>query len=127
MIDDLQFRAAELEEERGALLTRVENAEAIGAYQQGGGVVIVPDAPAPQAEEHDEPKAGEERFYKKVSTTPTNDVMRLIGDCGHTTWQNSHGADKARKGLAKLEGRNDWKSLHHCGTCTGGGVWRVRW
>ena len=51
-----------------------------------------------------------------------------MGDCGHITWQGSAKADKAKKGLARLLGEHgDWKKLEHCGSCKGGGVWRVQW
>lgn len=81
-------------------------------------------------DDHEEPSApepGEIRFYKKQRTTPTHDVLIRVKDCGHNSWQNSAGADKAKKGIARLEGRNDWSSVLHCGSCTGGGLWKVRW
>lgn len=74
-----------------------------------------------------EPVADETRFYKKTHTKGTYDVLVEVKGCSHTSWQNSASADKARKGLERLTGRNDWKSLLHCGTCTGGGMWKVRW
>lgn len=73
------------------------------------------------------PEAGEIRFYKKRYSKPGYDVLIRRGDCGHDNWENSHTADKARKGLKRLEGRDDWQMLNHCASCTGGGVWRVRW
>lgn len=73
------------------------------------------------------PQSGEVRFYKKIADKGSHDLMRPYKDCGHNSWQNSAGADKARKGLEKLEGRCDWKNVWHCGSCTGGGVWKVRW
>ena len=74
-----------------------------------------------------EPTAGETRFYKKTHSKSVYDVLVEVKGCDHTAWQNSASADKARKGLERLTGRNDWKSLLHCGTCTGGGMWKVRW
>ena len=71
---------------------------------------------------------GDERFYKKHYDAPMHDIMLRVGDCGHNSWENAHSADKARKGIARLEGgRNDWKTVQHCASCTGGGMWRVRW
>ncbi|HEX7152400.1 MAG TPA: hypothetical protein VF618_13005 [Thermoanaerobaculia bacterium] len=73
------------------------------------------------------PMAGEIRFYKKLGSTPNHDVFVQVTSCGHSAWQASNKAEKAKKGLRKLLGDEDWKALHHCGTCTGGGMWRVRW
>lgn len=88
-----------------------------------------PDADGVPANDdtYNPPKDGETRFYKKTHSKGKYDVLVHIEDCGHTSWQNSAKADKAKKGLVRLEGRQDWKSLHHCGSCTGGGVWRARW
>jgi len=77
--------------------------------------------------ESTDPGSGEVRFYKKTHSKGAYDVLVEVADCGHTSWQGSAKADKARKGLEKVTGRNDWKSLQHCGTCTGGGMWKVRW
>lgn len=74
-----------------------------------------------------QPQDGETRFYKKIADKGSHDLLRQCKDCGHNSWQNSASADKARKGLEKLEGRSDWKNMWHCGSCTGGGVWKVRW
>ncbi|KCV35407.1 hypothetical protein L489_5599 [Bordetella bronchiseptica 00-P-2730] len=74
-----------------------------------------------------DPAAGETRFYKKTHSKGAYDVLVEVKGCDHTSWQNSATADKARKGLERLTGRTDWKSLLHCGTCTGGGMWKVRW
>lgn len=74
-----------------------------------------------------EPAADETRFYKKIHSKGAYDVLVEVKGCGHTSWQNSASADKARKGLERLTGKNLWKSLLHCGTCTGGGMWKVRW
>lgn len=73
------------------------------------------------------PQPGETRFYKKIADKGSHDLLRAYKDCGHSSWQNSAGADKARKGVEKLEGRSDWKNMLHCGSCTGGGAWKVRW
>jgi hypothetical protein len=74
------------------------------------------------------PFAGEVRFYKKHYSAPSHDVVVRVPDCGCNRWQGAHAGHKAREGIAKLEGnRMNWKTLHHCASCTGGGMWRVRW
>ena len=80
-----------------------------------------------EQEEESAPQTGDIRFYKKTHSTPNHDVLVRVSDCGHSKWQASNKADKAKKGLEKLLGADNWKSLQHCGTCTGGGMWRVRW
>jgi hypothetical protein len=126
-IEQLQTRTAEMEAERQALLTRVENAEVLLRYRPASAKEIAPD-PASEVEDPAEPAPSEERFYKKAYSTPTHDVMTRVSDCGCDNWQGAHGADKAKKGIAKLEnGRDDWKRVQHCASCTGGGMWRVRW
>lgn len=73
------------------------------------------------------PKPGEIRFYKKTHSKSNYDVLVHITDCGHTSWQNAAKADKAKKGIVRLEGSDSWSQVQHCGSCTGGGVWRVKW
>lgn len=74
------------------------------------------------------PIADEVRFYKKTYSRPGHDVMIRVRDCGCNSWEGAHAADKARKGIGKLEGgRTDWKTMQHCASCTGGGMWKVRW
>jgi hypothetical protein len=80
-----------------------------------------------QAQADKTPKTGEVRYYKKTHSKSTYDVLVRISDCGHSSWQAASKADKAKKGLEKLEGSSDWKSVYHCGTCQGGGVWKVVW
>ena len=88
---------------------------------------VEPDAP--ERDEADEsPMAGEVRYYKKTYSKHAYDVLVRVSDCGHNTWQSSAKADKAKKGLVRLLGESgDWKKLQHCGSCTGGGIWRVEW
>ncbi len=70
----------------------------------------------------------EERYYKKTGSTRQRDRMvALAKPCRHDRWQNAHGADKAKKGIAYLEKRRDWRSIARCAKCTGGGVYRVLW
>lgn len=73
------------------------------------------------------PSAGDTRFYKKHHSKPGYDVLIRIDDCGHSAWQNASKAEKAKKGVERLEKSNDWKLIQHCGTCTGGGTWKVKW
>lgn len=73
------------------------------------------------------PVAGEIRFYKKHHSKPGYDVLIRVEDCGHTAWQNASKAEKAKKGVERLEKINNWKVIQHCGTCTGGGTWKVKW
>lgn len=73
------------------------------------------------------PQSGDTWFLKKTHTKDTYDVLVKINDCHHTSWQSSGKADKAKKGIERLVGHRNWKHVHHCGTCTGGGVWRVKW
>lgn len=126
--NDLQAKVVDLEVDRAALLQRVENAEVQLRYREEHPTEIPPDSGAEAGEVPEEPQPGEIRFYKKHHSTRTHDVLIRVADCGHSTWQGSNSADKARKGVAKLEnGRSDWKNMQHCGSCTGGGMWRVRW
>ncbi|OIO03103.1 MAG: hypothetical protein AUJ49_05090 [Desulfovibrionaceae bacterium CG1_02_65_16] len=123
-IEGLQEQVRTLEGDKLALRAHLtakgsaEDVKAEGEIAPGGDECEV---------ESTEPTSGETRFYKKVHAAPTHDIMEHVNDCGHNRWQPSSKGDKARKGIAKLEGRSDWQSLHHCGTCTGGGMWKVRW
>jgi hypothetical protein len=74
------------------------------------------------------PTAGEVRFYKKHYAHRSYDVFIRVADCKCNRWQGGHAGHKAHDGIAKLEGnRTDWKTIHHCASCTGGGMWRVKW
>ncbi len=90
-------------------------------------------SPEPEAEEaanedaYDPPKPGEIRFYKKTHSKNNYDVLVRIANCEHTSWQNAAKADKAKKGILRLEGSGKWSQVQHCGSCEGGGVWRVKW
>ena len=121
-VEDLQEQVRELEAANLALKAHLaakgvpEDAEEEADIAPGGD------------EGEAEPTSGETRFYKKIGARRTHDVMARVQDCGHNNWQGAHKADKAKKGISKLEnGRNDWKTIHHCAKCTGGGMWRVRW
>lgn len=126
---ELQTRIAALESERAALLLRVENAEVQLKYKAPQAEEeIAPDSSADESQSDTEPSDGEVRFYKKLYAAPTHDVLLRVADCGCNAWEGSESAHKARKGVAKLEGgRTDWKKMQHCASCTGGGMWRVKW
>lgn len=75
----------------------------------------------------DEIEPGEIRYYKKIRNASGYDVLARVSNCGHSSWQNASKAEKAKKGVERLEGRSDWKTIQHCGSCTGGGMWKVKW
>lgn len=127
-LEQAQARIADLEVDRAALLVRIENAEVQLKYREPEEQAQeIPPEPTPDQENPD-PEPGEIRFYKKIHSTPAYDVMRRVADCGCNAWQGAQSADKARKGISRLEnGRTNWKNMQHCGSCTGGGVWRVKW
>lgn len=80
-------------------------------------------------EEYLPPQPGETRFYKKIGSGGGVDSLVWTKACRHkeSNWRPAFKGDQAEKGLLKLEGRNDWKSIAHCSACTGGGRWRVNW
>jgi hypothetical protein len=127
-VESLQEQVGKLEADRQALLAHLQAAKAVPnaehlelAVNEVAAVVAADDANAA-------PTPGEVRFYKKVFSRPTHDVMKRVADCGCNNWQGAHAADKARKGIAKIENEHsNWKSIQHCASCTGGGMWRVRW
>lgn len=122
--DNLRDEVERLQNEVLKLVARAEAAEFALDQRKIGNEIphieSVPDADIP-------PSDGETRFYKKTHSRPGYDVLVRVTDCGHTSWQDASKADKAKKGIEKLEGRNDWSKINHCGSCTGGGMWRVRW
>lgn len=120
-VDQLAADVARLENDRQALLGHLRAAKAKTT------TAIGPDDIAPDADEEVEPKPGEIRFYKKTHSKDSHDVVLPVSDCGHNAWKSAHAADKARKGILRLEGRDDCQTLHHCASCTGGGMWKVRW
>ncbi len=71
--------------------------------------------------------AGELRYYKKIGKKGDADDLVVTGSCNHNSWKAAFKAIQAEKGLLRVEGRRDWKSMHHCSTCKGGGRWRVQW
>ncbi|OQX69584.1 MAG: hypothetical protein B6A08_04500 [Sorangiineae bacterium NIC37A_2] len=121
-IERLRVEVQRLESEKQGLIFQLGQAKASANET----AEVEPDAP----EQDDErlPQPGEVRFYKKRYSSPSHDVFLRVGDCGHNSWQSTEKADKAKKGLARIIGAEyEWKSLQHCGSCTGGGMWKVRW
>lgn len=118
-IDELNQKLEAAEHRNRTLTYQLQQAAMLADIGQG-------DAGASN-DEGNAPEKGEVRFYKKIANAGKADKMVQTKDCGHSSWQSSNGADKAKKGLARLLGAEDWKSLYHCGTCTGGGVWKVEW
>ncbi|RMD80944.1 MAG: hypothetical protein D6815_13020 [Candidatus Dadabacteria bacterium] len=126
-ISHLQSRLAQLESENTSLKFHLHQGKPDAGYDKGGKDNVEPDVVQDDDAATEPPQSGEIRFYKKIYSAPGRDVMVHIGDCNHNAWQSAAKADKAKKGIAKLEGRNDWRSIQHCAKCTGGGMWRVRW
>ncbi|WP_186025493.1 hypothetical protein [Burkholderia gladioli] len=90
------------------------------------------DAASDNTEEPDQrtpPQAGETRYYKKIGSGGGVDSLVQTKPCQHkeSNWRPAFKGDQAEKGLLKLEGSNDWRSIAHCSACTGGGRWRVNW
>src|SRR3990167_5296602 len=79
--------------------------------------------------QHVAPEPGETRFYKKIGSGGGVDTLVQTKACNHkeSNWKPAFKGDQAEKGLLKLEGQNNWKSIAHCSACTGGGRWRVNW
>ena len=123
--EDLKGQIEQLEEELARAVARAETAE--HALSQFKSPEVTDEVQSTSIQEQGEPSSGDIRFYKKIHSKGNYDVLVEVDDCGHTSWQNSSKADKARKGLERLTGRSGWKSLQHCGSCTGGGMWKVRW
>lgn len=124
-IDENETLKDELEQAKKEIAKQAARAEAAEyALEEikSGGDYNVDDSDEPKR-----PTPGEVRYYKKTHSKPSYDVLVRISDCGHNKWQSANKADKAKKGIEKLEGRSDWKNVYHCGSCKGGGVWKVRW
>jgi hypothetical protein len=131
-VDQLRAENSDLKDSLSLAVTRAENAEAIvsGFHDKYKGSESEEDSALEQGSVDDvatPPEPGEIRFYKKIRNTPSHDLLMLVADCQHTSWQPAHKAEKAKKGIEKLEGINTWDAIHHCGSCKGGGLWRVKW
>jgi hypothetical protein len=123
-LDTLKAQVVKLEGDRRALVGHLQASRNQTIEEETADI-----APTVPGEEGVLPPAsGDVRYYKKVYSRPSHDVMTRVGDCGCNNWEGAHAADKAKKGIAKLEGdRADWTIVQHCSSCTGGGMWRVRW
>jgi hypothetical protein len=88
-----------------------------------------PEETESSLDEHLPPAEGETRYYKKIGSGGGVDSLVVTSRCQHkeSNWKPAFKGDQAEKGLLKLEGRNDWKSIAHCSACTGGGRWKVNW
>lgn len=75
------------------------------------------------------PENGQVIYYKKIGNKGGVDILVRSPPCNHkeSAWRPAFRADQAEKGIAELEARDGWQSIQHCGACTGGGRWRVRW
>ncbi|MEZ5530930.1 MAG: hypothetical protein R3E69_00945 [Steroidobacteraceae bacterium] len=118
---------AEAKQANARLLSRVEAAEHALSQRKDSPDNDLDSASTPGGDDPGTPEAGETRYYKKTHSKQSHDVLVRVQDCGHTTWQSATKADKAKKGVERLEGSSDWKNIQHCGSCTGGGMWKVRW
>lgn len=122
-LERLRDEVQRLEADKQGLIFQLGQAKATS----DGAAEVEPDAPE-QDEADQPPELGEVRFYKKTHSKPAYDVLVRVGDCGHTSWQSAAKAEKAKKGLVRILGEHrEWKNLQHCGSCTGGGMWRVQW
>jgi len=126
LIDELQKSNAELSEK----LNDANRKRASLAYQiqySNDENSAAPEAAPALNDDTNPPEPGEVRFYKKIKDAGDHDKFKIVNDCNHNKWQGSKPADKARKGLIRHEGRDDWQSMEHCAKCTGPGMWRVQW
>lgn len=121
---ELLRRVSILEGERAALIRRAEKVELRNRELEAE---IEAEGEAGDEPVSGPPRQHEIRFYKKRYAAPTHDILVHTGDCGHNHWERAHAADKARKGIMRLEGDRKWKSMRHCAECEGGGMWRVEW
>lgn len=76
---------------------------------------------------HMPPGPGETRYYKKIGSGGGVDTLVMTKACNHNNWKPAFKAEQAEKGVLRLEGRKDWKSIAHCNECKGGGRWKVCW
>lgn len=122
---DLKAQLEQVRNDLAKVGARADTAE--HALSQLKSAEVDRDDTQTEALEDEAPSPGDTRFYKKTHSKGAYDVLVQVLDCGHSSWQGSAKADKAKKGLERLLGRDDWKNLQHCGACQGGGMWKVRW
>lgn len=135
--EDLVARNAALSaalEEAQQTIQKLQWKLAASAYAQGVSTAANDEdaeEPSPEAGEpvRVPPDAGETRYYKKIGGGGGVDTLVQTDACQHKTsqWRPAFKAEQAKKGLLKLEGREDWQSMSHCSGCKGGGRWMVRW
>lgn len=120
--------AADLEEARRTI-DKLQWKLHASAYAERSADDVEADDAAPGASRRNAPQPGETRYYKKIGSGGGVDALVQTKQCNHksSNWTPAFKGDQAAKGLLKLEGRNDWKSIAHCSACTGGGRWRVHW
>lgn len=125
LIDELQKKNDELSTQLSEANKNISTLK----YKLTATPVVAPqqNGPASNDATPNPPKAGEVRFYKKLSDAGSHEKFKLVNDCNHNNWQGSKPADKARKGIIRHEGRDDWSKMQHCSECTGPGMWRVQW
>jgi len=123
--EDLKERLDEATREITRQASRADAAEyALSRIKERGGLDESRDE---DLSDDSSPGSGEIRYYKKTQNTPSHDVLVRVKDCEHNKWQGASSADKARKGVERLEGTSAWKNIYHCAKCTGGGLWKVVW
>lgn len=98
-----------------------------GGWQQHEEVPLPADRADASEQEDQTPAVGSIKYYKKIYSAPTHDALKEVSACNHNKWESAHKADKAKKGVEKLEGSRLWKKIEHCASCTGGGLWKVTW
>ncbi len=126
LIDELQKKNEGLREQLDEANRRLASLSYKLQYANDGNISSSRVEPASN-DDSSPPQSGEIRFYKKISEAGDHDKFKVVNDCNHNKWQGSKPADKARKGIIRHEGRDDWKSMQHCAKCTGPGMWRVQW
>jgi hypothetical protein len=125
-IDELESDVSRLQFAKQSLQSHLSTQKE--SHDEGEYEEISPDPVSNNDENVHPPGPGEIRYYKKKFDTPSHDIMIRRPACGCNNWKAAHKADKAWKGVAKLEGgREDWKKFQHCASCTGGGMWKVTW
>jgi len=76
---------------------------------------------------HPPPTRGEIRYYKVIGHGRGGETVAPVADCDHRNWSSRPDGPKAHKAIIRLERSTAWRSIQRCGTCQGGGVWRVHW
>lgn len=127
-IVDLQERIAGLEANLASANARQAHTQyEFDAYRDKYGAVGE-EAANDDAPFSTPPARGDVRYYKKTSSGGGVDRMVYrYKACNHNAWVPAFAGDQAEKGIEKLEGRKNWRSISKCRSCEGGGFWRVNW